>query len=165
MPRLQVSSFNGVVLKCLPETLRMTRLRAEVKHVKEGFRHKEEQSKDREGADFFEEVKTASQGDWSQMRSKRLSGARSNSLLGKKFVLFLSLQCETIEGIKAREQHDPFCFLIAWLLYEEQTLGGQKWKHRVRSTEFSKLRYGCGLDQSGDKNGERWEDCGYLQDE
>jgi len=28
--------------------------------MKEGFRHKEEQSKDREGADFFEEVKTAS---------------------------------------------------------------------------------------------------------
>ena len=51
-----VSSFNRVVLKCLPETL----WDAEVKYVKEGFRHEEEQSKDREGTDFFEEVKTAS---------------------------------------------------------------------------------------------------------
>ena len=33
---------------------------AGVKHVKVGFRHKEGQSKDREGTDFFEEVKIAS---------------------------------------------------------------------------------------------------------
>ena len=29
-------------------------------------------------------------------------------------------------------------------------------------TVFSKLRHGGGLDQSGDKNGERCEDCGYF---
>lgn len=52
MPRLKsdwVSSFNRVVLKCLPETLRMMRLRAEVKHVKEGFRHKEERQRTGKG--------------------------------------------------------------------------------------------------------------------
>ena len=32
-----------------------------------------------------------------------------------------------------------------------------------QSTVFSKLSHADGLDQSGDKNGKRWEDCGCFR--
>ena len=44
------------------------------------------------------------------MKSKRLSGARANSLLSKKLRLFFSQQYEAIKGIKAHESHEPSMF-------------------------------------------------------
>lgn len=34
---------------------------------------------------------------------------------------------------------------------------------QCQSTVLSKLRHAGGLDQRGDKNGERWEDCSYFR--
>lgn len=100
---------NRGFLKCLRETRRATTLPCRSQTCESGFQTQGRTVKG-QGRDWLL---------WGSENSKLgrlvpdevqevIRGQIKQGLLGKKFGLFFSLQCEAIEGMKARERRDPF---------------------------------------------------------